>query len=199
MDDALPVCGGESPGHLQREAEGLPPRGHAPRQEFAKGLALQELGDDEREAFVRADIADGLAHAHGRRIVHRDLKPENIFLTTDGRVKILDFGLATQASGPPAEGTTTLAATQLHAVPGTLAYMAPEQVQGGPVDARADVFAFGVVLCELLSGQHPFRRETAPATLAAILQETPPPLSSAECASGRCPARSRTCSWAMSA
>jgi eukaryotic-like serine/threonine-protein kinase len=126
-------------------------------------------------------VADGLAAAHEKNIVHRDLKPENIFLTSGGRVKILDFGLAKlQASdaGAPADGATaTIAAvTNPGVVMGTAGYMAPEQVRGQAVDHRADIFSFGAVLYEMLSGQRAFHKDTSVETLNAILKEDPPEL-----------------------
>ena len=125
-------------------------------------------------------IARGLAAAHDRGIVHRDLKPENVFVLADGRVKILDFGLAKGLAKDPAaaDATATAAAmTDPGTVMGTVGYMAPEQIRGQAVDARADLFALGALLYEMLSGQRAFRRETAAETMTAILREDPPELS----------------------
>jgi serine/threonine protein kinase/Tol biopolymer transport system component len=128
---------------------------------------------------ISVQIARGLAAAHDKGLVHRDLKPENVFLLHDGQVKILDFGLARAAVGPNAGSgaTETVAAmTDPGTVMGTVGYMAPEQVRGRPVDARTDLFAFGAVLYEMLSGQRAFQRETAAETMTAILKEDPPEL-----------------------
>jgi serine/threonine protein kinase len=114
------------------------------------------------------DLADGLAAAHERGIVHRDLKPENVIRATDGRVKILDFGLARFR----ADGETPHI-TEPDRVLGTPAYMAPEQIRRDPVDARADVFAAGVVMFELLTARHPFASEDSASTMARILQDDP--------------------------
>ncbi len=121
-------------------------------------------------------IADGLAAAHAKGIIHRDLKPENVFVTADGRVKILDFGLARVegASDSGAQtGTYHPSPTETGTVMGTVGYMSPEQVRGQPVDARSDVFSLGCVLYEMLTWSPPFARATAAETQTAILREEP--------------------------
>ncbi|HKD16943.1 MAG TPA: protein kinase [Thermoanaerobaculia bacterium] len=125
-------------------------------------------------------IAKGLAAAHEKGIVHRDLKPENLFLTRDGRVKILDFGLAKLKPETVESGQTdmqTISGTQPGVVLGTMGYMAPEQVRGRPADKRSDLFAFGTILYEMLAGQKAFRGDTAADTITAILSKEPPDLS----------------------
>ncbi|MCM2317032.1 MAG: protein kinase [Thermoanaerobaculia bacterium] len=140
-----------------------------------RGRLLQGKIDWRAAIDICADIADGLAHAHGRGIVHRDLKPENIFLMNDGRVKILDFGLAqaSEATVSPEGDTSPLAITGPNRIIGTLGYMSPEQLRGEPVDEATDIFALGCILFELVTGRRAFWRDTAVDTISAILHEYP--------------------------
>ena len=132
----------------------------------------------QRKALeIAAQMARGLAAAHDKQIAHRDLKPENVFVTADGSVKILDFGLARQtgALSLSAPDSATMApSTEPGMVLGTVGYMAPEQVRGEPSDHRADIFALGCVLYEMLTGRRPFQRDTGAETMTAILKEDPP-------------------------
>jgi Tol biopolymer transport system component len=156
-------------------------------QELLEGETLRmELGGGRfstRKAIDYAlQITQGLAAAHDKGIVHRDLKPENLFVTKEGRVKILDFGLAklTEADGGDSSATnlpTQTRGTEPGVVMGTLGYMSPEQIKARPADARSDIFAFGAILYEMLSGKRAFHADSAGETMAAILKEDPPDLS----------------------
>src|SRR5271170_6280126 len=146
-----------------------------------KPLPVRKLID------IATQVADGLAAAHTAGVVHRDLKPENIMLAKDGRVKILDFGLARQARAtssprrgtdeeetvaPPADETKHL--TSEGAVLGTASYMSPEQALGKEVDYRSDQFSFGLILHEMASGKQAFSRNSSVETMAAIVRDEPP-------------------------
>jgi serine/threonine protein kinase len=129
-----------------------------------------------RAAAYASQIALGLAAAHEKDIVHRDLKPANLFIAADDRVKILDFGIARveHAAGPDSNGSSDTSLTAPGIVVGSAGYMAPEQVRGVAVDHRADIFSFGVVLYEMITGRRAFQRDTAVGTLAAIVESDPP-------------------------
>jgi hypothetical protein len=152
--------------------------------EFLDGQTLREKLEAGALPVRRAieyalGMAQGLAAAHEKGIVHRDLKPENVFITRDGRVKILDFGLA-KLVHPEEHRETTLTLTSPATLPGvvmgTVGYMSPEQVRGEAIDARSDIFSFGTVLYEMLTGKRAFKRDTSAETMTAILREEPPEL-----------------------
>jgi eukaryotic-like serine/threonine-protein kinase len=142
-------------------------------------LRTGPLSSTRKAIEYAQQIARGLAAAHEKAIVHRDLKPENIFITHDGRAKILDFGLA-KFTRPEAENAddapTVQLATEAGTVMGTAGYMSPEQVRGKPTDGRSDIFSFGAILYEMLSGQRAFHGESSADTMSAILKEDPPDL-----------------------
>src|SRR6185369_11040170 len=124
-----------------------------------------------------SQMAQGLAAAHEKGVVHRDLKPDNIFITREGRVKILDFGIAKLNPKGGADGPTfQMTATEPGMVLGTVGYMSPEQVRGEAVDERSDIFSFGTIVYEMLSGERAFKRNSSIETLSAILKEEPPDL-----------------------
>jgi tetratricopeptide (TPR) repeat protein len=153
--------------------------------ELLEGETLREQIKRGRLSVHKAidyaiQIARGLAAAHEKGIVHRDLKPENLFVTKDGRVKILDFGLAklTQPQSSSEHSALTLTeGTEAGTVMGTVGYMAPEQVRGQTVDYRADIFAYGAILYEMLAGKRAFQKATSADTMSAILNEDPPRIS----------------------
>ena len=134
------------------------------------GISTEEL------LGIAADIADALAAAHAAGVVHRDLKPENVMRMPSGRCKVLDFGLARISAAPTSEGATRSYLTSAGIVLGTVGYMAPEQLEGKPVDFRADIFAFGTLLYELATGVHPFHGSSSASTIVSIVKEEPRPL-----------------------
>src|SRR5882672_234373 len=142
---------------------------------------LKHQPPDLREALaIAAQVADALAEAHARGIIHRDIKPENIMLTTRGQVKVLDFGLAKTLRDPGILESDAQTGSMLSIpgmVMGTVPYMSPEQVRGEELDCRSDIFSFGTVLYELLSGRRPFEAKSTAEVISAILTVEPPPIS----------------------
>ena len=154
--------------------------------ELVEGTTLREKLDSgpvppKQAVDYALQIAKGLSAAHEKGIVHRDLKPENLIVSKDGHLKILDFGLAKRTEQTAGGGETNVATESKHTEPGvvmgTVGYMSPEQVRGLPVDHRSDIFSFGAILYELLSGKRAFKRDTPADTMSAILKEEPPELS----------------------
>jgi len=142
---------------------------------LTRQIAKGPLPVDEALEVCR-QIAEGLEAAHEKGIVHRDLKPDNIMSGRGGHIKVMDFGLAKQArplAGMDLENETSTALTEVGAVVGTLDYMSPEQLRGEEVDARADIFAFGIILCEMLTGRNPLHKPSKMETASAILNNLP--------------------------
>ena len=147
--------------------------------EFINGSPVAPVESVRKLLDLALQIADGLSAAHAAGIVHRDLKPDNILVTREGRVKILDFGLAKSAQSARASAdaaTQTMGITQPGMTVGTMNYMSPEQAKGQDADPRSDVFAFGLVLYEMLSGRQAFSRNSPIETMAAIVRDEPAPL-----------------------
>src|SRR5438105_5007192 len=150
--------------------------GETLRERMVSGALPQRKATD-----YALQIAQGLAAAHEKGIVHRDVKPDNIFITDDGRLKILDFGLAKLTSATDGTSQTEVPTRKVNTDPGTvmgtMGYMSPEQLKGHPADHRSDIFSFGAILYEMLSGRRAFRGDSIAETMSAILREDPPDLS----------------------
>ena len=168
------------------EAEGV----HFLTMELIEGDDLERLLEEDGLPLAKVfeiaiPLADALVAAHERGIVHRDLKPANVMVTTDGRIKVLDFGLAKlglESSDPSDDGLETALAdesatlTSDGTIMGTAPYMSPEQLEAQPVDHRADIFSFGVLLYELAAGRRPFEGPSSIALASSILRDDPPPI-----------------------
>jgi non-specific serine/threonine protein kinase len=168
--------------HSVEEAEGV----HFLTMQLVDGKPLSEVIPEggmpvEQILEVATPLADALAAAHEKGVIHRDLKPGNIMVGADGRVRVLDFGLAKAGQAPGEDAHTQMATEPLTAegrVLGTMAYMSPEQLAGKNLDARSDIFSLGVVLYQMATGRRPFEGDTPVSTITAILHETPPSVSS---------------------
>ena len=161
------------------EADGV----HFLTMELVEGHALNELIPEnglpvEQIIEIASALADALAAAHEKGIIHRDMKPGNVMVTGEGRVKVLDFGLAKEVRAPDSEAATvTVAAiTEAGVVMGTPAYMSPEQVSGRALDHRTDIFSLGIILYQMTTGRRPFEGRSAAELASSILRDTPPPI-----------------------
>ncbi len=159
------------------EAEGV----HFLTMELIEGLTLDRLIPDgglpiERITEVAGALADALSAAHEKGIIHRDLKPANVMVTKDGRIKVLDFGLAKETQATLDEASQICPKTREGVVMGTPLYMSPEQLSGGPIDHRTDIFSLGVILHEMATGKRPFSGGSLAELMSAILRDTPPAL-----------------------
>ena len=146
--------------------------------EFVEGAPIASVDTTRKLLDIAVQIADGLAAAHAAGIIHRDLKPDNILITRDGRVKILDFGLAkiVNAGNTNDDATSAMTRTEAGATLGTIAYMSPEQARGSAnLTAQSDQFSFGLVLYELATGRRAFPRDSAAETMTAIIREEADP------------------------
>jgi serine/threonine protein kinase len=163
---------------------GVAGEAHFLASEFVQGETLRDRMQRAALSLAEAldiaiQIASALQAAHAANIIHRDIKPENVMIRDDGIVKVLDFGLAKLVEPAPSdadEATRLLRLTQAGTIMGTVAYMSPEQARGKTVDARTDIFSFGIVLYEMLTGSQPFTGETISHIIVAILEKEPPPL-----------------------
>jgi serine/threonine protein kinase len=151
--------------------------------EYVEGPTLKEKMESAKlplkEALqIALEVAEALEDAHDKGIVHRDLKPANIILTPQGHAKVMDFGLAKHflPSGVGLSRTLTRSITGESSIAGTVAYMSPEQARGDNVDGRSDIFSLGIILDEMVSGEHPFSRPTPAETLTSVLRDSPPPV-----------------------
>ena len=194
---AVKVCHERFGGRFDREARAISALNHpnictlydvGPNYLVMELVEGETLGDlllrgvpDERVLSIAKQVLEALAAAHAAGIIHRDLKPANIMVRGDGYVKVLDFGLAKQMPAGAAiqrENSATQDASLPGQILGTMAYMSPEQIAGKGVDQRSDLFAFGIILYEMLAGRHPWSRDSAVETLYAILRDEPPPIES---------------------
>jgi serine/threonine protein kinase len=167
--------------HSVEESDGV----HFLTMELVDGKTLADLIAGRgllRDQFFRiaVQLAEAVGTAHERGIIHRDLKPANVMVTGDGRVKVLDFGLAKlKPDHPAADGTATVASEQLtgdHHIVGTVAYMSPEQAEGLALDHRSDIFSLGSILFEMATGARPFKGETTASIISSILKDEPAPM-----------------------